>query len=187
MSTFDTIREIFYSGNHSFNGDRESINEIAFLVDEKYLLVKSTIIATKEEYFSILKDSSSNVVQNRHRAAGGSFEHVALKLLSGIYIKKERNYLDILYEHPFCGYFPDVITKDEKIIVECGHTQNAEKLLTYFRQGKIKECIQVPYPSDEDKTIKGYSFTASNDLTKFLIFLEQEKRNELKTILINRK
>lgn len=186
MSTFNTIQNIFYSGGYAFTGDQESINEIAFLVNEKYLAVEQIVISTKEKYFSIFRDSSTDITEDRHRAAGGSPEHVALKLLSGIYLKKKRN-LDIDYEHPLCGYYPDVMSKDKKVIVECGHTQNADKLLTYFRQGGIEECIQIPYPSDEDKEVKGYSFTAKNGLNEFLIFLEQEKRAKLKTIFLNRK
>ncbi|MEI8174718.1 MAG: hypothetical protein WCG28_02085, partial [bacterium] len=81
---------------------------------------------------------------------------------------------------------PDVISDNKTVVAECGHTGNPEKMLAYFRQGNIKECIQVPYPSYEDKEIKGYLFKAGKELKKFLIFIEKEKRAELKNIFLKR-
>jgi hypothetical protein len=92
-----------------------------------------------------------------------------------------------LYEHAFCGYFPDVLSNDKTKVIECGHTQNAEKMLTYFHQGDINEYIQIPYPDLDSLIIKGYSFTPSSELKRFLDFLDAEKRSDIKTILKNRK
>ena len=182
MTTFDTIRDIFYSGTHAFRGSRDSISEIAFLVDENYLSISTITITSKNEYKDLLNNPDK--LGGLYEAAGGGKTHVALKILTREYLKTSRG-LKSVFEHPFCGYYPDVLSDDETIVAECGHTDNSEKMLAYFRQGNIKECIQIPYPSDEDMEVKGYSFTAKNNLKDFLIFLEQEKRNKTKNIFLN--
>ncbi len=115
-------------------------------------------------------------------AAGGGKNHVALKLLAKEYLQK-KGVTELLFEHPFCGYYPDVMSADTLIIAECGHTNNPEKMLAYFQQGNIHECMQIPYPMYEDKEILGYCFTAGPQLKEFLDFLEAEKRNQLRKFL----
>ncbi len=184
MNTFQEMRDIFFSGGFAFTGIQESINEIAFLVDEGYLILKTITIADKEHFLSVLKSTSNQI--EKDNASGGSVEHITLKILASEYLEHQKQ-IGSQYEHAFCGYFPDVLSIDTSIVVECGHTQNAEKMLTYFRQGGISECIQIPYPDHDSKTITGYSFTANTDLKKFLEFLDIEKRNEVKVILHARK
>lgn len=184
MTTFSTIRDIFYSGTQMFRGNQDSISEIAFLVDENYLLISTIIIASKNKYQGLLNNPDK--LNQLYEAAGGSSTHVALKVLTKEYLKKSRS-CESVFEHPFCGYYPDVLSADKTIVAECGHTDNSEKILTYFKQGNIKECIQIPYPSDEDNNVKGYSFTAHNNLKDFLIFLEQEKHKELKKLIMKNK
>lgn len=184
MTTFNTIRDIFYSGAQAFRGSRDSISEIAFLVDENYLSISTVTIASKNEYKVLLNNPDK--LGRLYEATGGSKTHVALKVLTRKYLETSRGCRSV-FEHPFCGYYPDVLSDDETIVAECGHTDNSEKILDYFRQGNIKECIQIPYPSDEDTEVKGYSFTAKNKLKEFLIFLEQEKRNKFKTLFLNKK
>src|SRR3989344_5425879 len=111
MNTLSKIRDIFYSGDFAFNGESESINEISFLLDEKYLFLDSVEIARKH-----IHDA----------AAGGGYTHIALKVLSGRYLQKTKG-RQSLFEQPFCGYFPDVLCEDKSIAVECGHTQNPRK------------------------------------------------------------
>jgi hypothetical protein len=78
-----------------------------------------------------------------------------------------------------------VLSKNELIVVECGHTQNPEKIFVYFRQGKVQEFIQIPYPNQDDDTVDtvfGYSFVARSNLNNFLVFLDKEKRTGVKKI-----
>lgn len=186
MKTYYKIRDIFYSGGLAFTGERDSIDEISFLVDEGYLLLSEIKIATKDEYLNMVTDSE----HDKHRAdmydaSGGGLTHAILKILTGKYLKNVRN-LEIQYEHPFCGYYPDIISKDKTLIAECGHTRNSEKIIAYFRQGKINELIQVPYPDESDLTVTGYGFTAGKDLYDFLDFLHQEKQSKIKEIFDKR-
>ena len=183
MDIFTKIQNIFYSGNHNFNGDLESINEIAFLVKEKYLNLNTVSISSKSDYFGLL--NNQNKLDNMYEAHGGVYAHVALKILAGKFLETQRQQL-FVYEHPFCGYYPDILSGNNSIVIECGHTQNPEKMLGYFHVGNIQECIQIPYPSEEDKTILGYSFIAKENLNEFLILLEQEKRSDLKDIFKKR-
>lgn len=185
MDTFLKIQSIFFSGSNAFRGDQESINEIAFLVDEEYLVLNRICVGTKEKYFNIL----DSVLDNEHKhdlAAGGGKNHVALKLLASEYLKN-KNIQETKYEHPFCGYYPDVMSNDKSVIVECGHTQNPEKMLAYFHQGNIKEFIQIPYPVHEDDKIIGYSFTAKDDLRSFLDFRDIQNISQIKNIKNSRK
>ena len=177
MSTMARVREIFFSGSHEFRGDLASIQEIAFLLDKQFLFLKEISIATKAAYHAILDD----VLKNKHAhdlADGGEKNHIALKILAGEHLKKHG--FRVQYEHPFCGYYPDVLAHDASIVVECGHTQNPEKMLAYFRQGAIKKCIQIPYPVSENDEICGYIFTASEHLVGFLDALERKKLQELR-------
>jgi hypothetical protein len=90
--------------------------------------------------------------------------------------------------HAFiCGYYPDVMTKDGSIVIECGHTNNPEKMLHYFRQSNTRECIQIPYPDESNTAILGYSFTTGTELHGFLGFLESEKHSAVKKLILKRK
>jgi len=183
MSTFNIIKDIFYSGVQSFRGANDSISEIAFLVEENYLSFSIVAIASKKEYKALLNNSDK--LKRSYEAAGGGNAHIALKILTSEYVRKNRG-CENVFEHPFCGYYPDVLSSEEDIVAECGHTDNSEKILTYFRQGNVKECIQVPYPSEEDEEVKGYSFTAKDNLKEFLVFIEEERRNKLKTLFLGK-
>lgn len=185
MTTFDVIRDIFHSGGHAFTGELEPINEIAFLVEHSYLMLRTIEIASKEEYNELNAEISSKC--NSHdKAAGGGYAHVALKLIGERYLNGSRK-KQVHFEQPFCGYFPDVVTDDKTIVVECGHTQNAGKMLDYFRLSDIKECIQIPYPDLNDNTIAGYSFVPGENLHEFLGFLEEQRRDDVKRIVARRK
>jgi hypothetical protein len=181
MDTYSKIQSIFYSGEHAFRGDKESISEISFLVNERYLNLKKIVVASKDDYFSML----DSLLEKEHAydlASGGGKNHKALKLLATEYLNK-MGVKDVQYEQPFFGYYPDVISGNKLIAVECGHTQNPEKMLVYFKQGNIQEFIQIPYPAHEDKEILGYSFSAASNLSEFLKFYEQQNSNHLKKII----
>lgn len=179
MDTYTRVREAFYSGGYEFTGDRQTIKDIAFLVDEHYLSLTLFPIADHKEYTEMLY----NLTQNKHadEAAGGSSEHVALKLLSGAYLQIAHD-RQIWYEHSLCGHYPDVMTTDGQIVVECGHTHNPEKMLTYFKQSDIRECICVPYPDPDEQKVFGYSFSASDTLRDFLAFWDAEKFLEIRKL-----
>lgn len=183
MNTFDKIQDIFYSGSHAFRGDKDSISEIAFLIDNNYLSVSPIIISSKEEYDILL--NNPHKLSFLYEAAGGGGTHIALKILAKEYLKIDRGH-ESVFEHPFCGYYPDVLSVNESIVIECGHTGNPEKILTYFRQGNIKECIQIPYPSSQETEIIGHSFIAKDKTAEFLIFLEKEKLAKTKNLFFHR-
>src|SRR3989344_1663933 len=114
MTTFDTVRDIFYSGAQAFRGSHDSISEIAFLIDEGYLSISTIIINSKKEYRILL--SQPDKLEQFDEAAGGSNTHIALKVLAKNYLETSRN-CKSLFEHPFCGYYPDVLSDDETIVV----------------------------------------------------------------------
>lgn len=176
MDTYSRVKEAFYSGGHAFRGDFQTASDIAFLVDKGYLALCVFPLATRKEYLAILQNLHDQ--KHVHEAAGGSETHVALKLLAGNYLRRNHNQ-KLLYEHPLCGYFPDVMTADNRIVVECGHTNNPEKMLVYFRQSALEECLLVPYPDPDEQHVSGYSFSASRELRGFLAFWDQEKHSDI--------
>ena len=184
MDTLSKIRDIFYSGSYAFSGDESTIKEIAFLVSNAYLYLDSFSIASKEEYFRKTEEVASNP-SLYDEATGGGYGHMALKLITAHFLEGMPGQ-KMRFEQSFCGYFPDVISADKKIVAECGHTQNAEKMLAYFRKGKIHECIQVPYPSLTDLEILGYRFTPKASLSEFLDMLGHKKNANLRDALAQR-
>lgn len=181
--TFNTVRTAFYSGQYAFTGDLEPIQKIAFLIDNKYLNLTISKITSKASYLNLLNKPDD--ILKADEASGGEITHVALKLLSRTYLQNSTT-KSIVFEHPFYGFYPDVMTIDGQIIVECGHTDNAEKIFTYFQQGHTQRIILVPYPSEEDKEVLGYTLTANENL---IPFLEEERKESDETILsiLNRK
>lgn len=177
MDTYAKVKNAFYSGEHAFTGDNQTASDIAFLVDNGYLALRVFPLATRKEYLAILQNLPDQTYA--YEAAGGSETHIALKLLAGNYLKRNHNQ-KLLYEHPLCGYFPDVMTADNRIVVECGHTNNPEKMLIYFRQGALEECLLVPYPDPDEQQVYAYSFKALSELRNFLAFWESEKNSGIR-------
>lgn len=184
MDTYSKVKNAFYSGEHAFTGDNQVASDIAFLVDNGYLALHLFPLATRQEYLTALHGLSHQ--KHVHEAAGGGEAHIALKLLAGDYLRRKHG-KDALYEHPVCGYFPDVMTVDNRVVVECGHTHNPEKIFTYFKQGHVEECILVPYPDPEEQGVTAYSFTALSELIEFLNFWESEKNSAIKNRLRQRR
>lgn len=183
-TTYTKVRNAFYSGEHAFTGDKQVVTDISFLVDNGYLSLRLFPLATHLEYLAILQDLPHQ--KHVYEAAGGGDAHIALKLLAGKHLQRVICQ-ESFYEHPLCGYFPDVITADGRIVVECGHTNNPEKILTYFKQGSVEECILVPYPDPDEPDVTAYSFSAQNELKEFLDFWESESHADIREKLRNRR
>ncbi|MCR4285629.1 MAG: hypothetical protein NUW00_01910 [Candidatus Kaiserbacteria bacterium] len=182
QQTKEDVRNIFFSGSHAFRSDEELVGKLHFLLTEHYLSCERFTIGNKEDFFSLCDDAEKIII--RDEAAGGSTGHVALKLLAERYLNSFG--ITVYFEHSFCGYYPDVISTDLQTVVECGHTNNADKILVYFTQGHIAELIQIPYPADDDTRIYGYRFTAHKDLYGFLnTEFEEQKKVILK--IVNRR
>jgi len=136
MHTFSKIESIFYSGSHAFRGNKNSINDIVFLLDEGYLMLNNVSIATKREYLDVL-DSIILKEHVRDVAAGDSKNHRALKLLGGNYLKK-KGFYKVLYEYPFLGYYPDVMSNNTNKRL----TPRAVYFILYF----ISLPVPIVYP-----------------------------------------
>jgi hypothetical protein len=134
------------------------------------------------DYRDLLADTDA--LKHTEEASGGCLEHVALKILGNRYL--ETLQISSVYEHPFCGYYPDVLASDHSVIIECGHTANPEKLLHYFKQSDITRVIQVPYPDHEDTEIMGYEFHSQSTLREFLTFRDSERSRSIKDIIKRR-
>src|SRR3989338_4018457 len=115
MSSFLKIRDIFFSGAHAFAGNADAIGEITFLVDEGYLTIDQVVVADKSGYIRLLDDEAF-YKESMGKISGGGLSHIILKKLSGHYLMEHRG-LAVYYEHPFVGYYPDVISKNKLVVV----------------------------------------------------------------------
>ena len=181
--TPEFVRDIFYSGQFGFKSDLEVTTKIAFLVNNNYLVLSRVKIATKEQYLATC--SSPSTLSKYDEASGGSPEHVALKILGAAYIKNEYG-VESIFEQPFVGFIPDVQSIDKHTICECGHTDNPEKLFTYFKHIEVRFVIQIPYPDITDTEIYGYEFQAAPNLISFLEYESKGASQKILDILNNR-
>lgn len=182
MTSTNDIRSVFYSSAHAFAAPEDLVREIAFLVDERYLLLKHFLIATKEEYMKRIETISR---AGDYDADGGGIAHIALKQLAADFLRREHG-KEVRFEAPFCGYYPDVLSTDATIVAECGQTNNPDKMLAYFREGNISACIQVPYPDIDDTHILGHVFTAGSALKDFLDAVIDDRNSKLKGLIARR-
>tara|TARA_B100000508_G_scaffold60333_1_gene47089 strand:- start:134263 stop:134826 length:564 start_codon:yes stop_codon:yes gene_type:complete len=168
--TAEKLFEIFYSGNHAFRGDTQVIQDIYFLIENNYIHLQKEILGTKEEYQKLVREADLTNID----ITGGSTDHVAIKAFAS-----QKLPISFISELHFCGFFPDLISRDKKIVVECGNTQNPEKIFSYFLHG-VEKVIQIPYSSIEDKEIVGYSFSPQKDFEKFYKLWKQSELDKLK-------
>ncbi|HEY4502014.1 MAG TPA: hypothetical protein VJJ20_03030 [Candidatus Paceibacterota bacterium] len=179
------IRDIFYSGTHAFKGDLEVAGEIAFMVENGYISMKPRVLADKEAYLSKAEGIGAGIHPHDDAAGGGPL-HMALKVIAADVFGRERGQ-NMKFEQGLCGYYPDVLSADKTLAVECGHTQNPEKIFAYFRQGNVQELIQVPYPNEEDVAVVGYSFIPLSGFFEFMEAVDKEKRGSLFSVFIKRR
>jgi len=120
------------------------------------------------EYLDNLKDGKIHKID----IEGGGDRHLGLKLVGRDYLHTI-GVVNVLYEKVFEGYIPDVISEDQKVIIECGNT-NADKVFNYFKNKSLKELVVIPYSDDKSSKISLYIFTPSEELSEFLLFREIE-------------
>lgn len=181
MYTEAELRDIFYSGQYANFGDRDLLTKIAFLLKYKYLTCEKIPFCSKTHYLDI---ASSKKTREDLDLAGGSPQHVALKIIGKEYLHKlgfESN-----AEFPFCGYWPDLITTDLQTIIECGHTDNIDKIFVYFTQGNLAELIQLPYPDESDTIVYGYRFIPRQGLKSFLLEDSMRDKDQILKIINGR-
>ena len=171
------IKEIFYSGSYSVNYDEQLVVNIVFLLQEGVLSVTQNTIAKKSDYTKYIDKINSGEVA-KIDIEGGSVGHLALKLIAQNFLNR-LGYKKVIFEQEYCGYRPDVITPDQKIIVECGST-NPDKIFNYFKNKNLEAVIILPYPEDENDMLYFFSFKPTKKLHEFLLFLEKERMKDAK-------
>lgn len=176
-----TLRTIFYSSQYNFSSDKSLLTKLSFLIAHNYIAVEKITLCPKTHYLNL---ASATETRENFDAAGGSPQHVALKLIGQEYLF--RLGIESKCELSFCGYTPDVISTDLQTVIECGHTDNIDKLFIYFLQGDIAECIQIPYPDESDSTVYAYRFIPKPNLKKFLLETNFPDREQILSI-VNRK
>lgn len=171
------VKNIFTDSVQGFRIDMQSIVDITFLLNKKLLLLEKKQISTKKIYFKYIEDINSEKI-SKIDIHGGSINHLALKLIGNKYLEKI-GLLKNKYELEFEGYFPDIITQNKKIIVECGNT-NPDKVFNYFKNNTVEKLIIIPYPNDTNQLIDAYILMPADGLNDFLNFSEKEKFKDIK-------
>jgi hypothetical protein len=115
---------------------------ICFLLNNNYLSMSQVIIVDKSKYLKTC--SNQEIISSHDEVSGDGNTHVALKIIVSEYIGKVHS-LDCIFKQPFAGFVPDVQSIDKRIVCECGHTNNPEKIFTYFRHPNVKCVMQIPY------------------------------------------
>lgn len=171
------ITNIFYSGGQDFRVDKQLVVDVCFLLDNNLLYVKkekTCLYNIYQGYAELINRGEIPIID----IEGGSTGHLALKLIGRDYLKK-LGHNNFKFESELEGYRPDLMTRDSKIIIECGST-NPDKIFYYFKNKNLEKLIVIPYPDHEGKEIYLYIFTPGKDLSDFLIFNEQQKLKSIK-------
>jgi hypothetical protein len=172
-----TIRYIFYTGSHAFRVDKQLVVNVCYLLNNNLLSVEKEKIAPNKIYQDYINNIESGKIP-KFDIEGGQAGHLALKLVGRDYLEN-KGFKNIKFEHEFEGYKPDIITEDNKIIIECGST-NPDKVFYYFKNKNLQKVIIIPYPDVDDRNIYSYVFIPGDELSNFLVFREKEELNDIR-------
>lgn len=176
----DQLTNIFTSRPGLASSDRQTIHDINFLLEHGYLHVSKNFFCNKKTFLDTLEKIQTGDIAI-FDVDGGKTEHMALKAIAkDKYGNKQKMHI----EETFHGRIPDAlyIIDDDIHIIECGNTDE-RKIFEYFKNLKVKEVSIVPFPYAEDDALCMYTFLPSDNLSEFIEFWEQEKRNNLKILL----
>lgn len=172
------IVHIFTQPAGAFFSDSQVLADLCYLLNEKLVdLTHEEAIAPREIYHAYIDKINAGTIATSD-FAGGSAGHCALKLIGRDYLRRE-GFLHCRFESEFEGLRPDVMTRDDRVLVECG-SSDPGKIFQYFKNPKIERLVIIPYPRFEDIGIDAYILTPSPDLAELLRFREHEEARKIK-------
>lgn len=181
MWTRHDVKNIFYSGSYTGHIDEQLIVDICYLLNANLLSARKERIADKSNYLSYL-DAIVTGVRPSADIAGGSNGHMALKVVAEHYLNAQR-YANIVFEQEFEGLRPDLMTRDQTVLVECG-TVEPNKIFSYFKNKKVRRLIILPYPDQDDDNMYAFIFSPLGELADFLRFKEEEVARSMRKIFV---
>ncbi|MCX6742918.1 MAG: hypothetical protein NT116_01655 [Candidatus Parcubacteria bacterium] len=177
----NNLIDIFYS-NSRLNVDYQALEELNFLIDEKIIKFKKKEFNSIEEFHKIIERLIKKEIKV-FDYQGGETRHMALKYLGEKFLLSENKKVKI--ENIFHNRYPDLISEDQEIIIECGDT-DPNKVIEYFSLGVVKLYL-IPYPDDESDHLKIYEFWCEPaELTEYKEFREKINHDKIKEIIKKR-
>ncbi len=180
MLSVNDLKYIFYSDGNERRADNAILTDIAYLIEINMLFYSKITLCSKNKY-SFYIDQLKEGKLSQYDIAGGGIGHMVLKLIAMDVLRQNREDDSPIVEQEFEGYRPDIMTRNRQTIIECG-TINPQKLLAYFKSSIIRKLIIIPYPSEEDNSILGHTFTPGEELLDFILFLEKDRLDKLRQI-----
>jgi hypothetical protein len=176
-----SLLDIFYS-NSRIAVNFQALDELQFLLDEKIIKIKFGKKFTQEEFYKVIDRINSKEIKI-FDYQGGEIRHLALKYLAEELLKNLHKTPKI--EQLYNNRYPDVMSEDREIIVECGDT-DPQKIIEYFN-GEIKNILIIPYPTSESKIFTSYKFECDfAGLAEYCAFKANKDKNSILNI-INRR
>ncbi len=174
----ESLLNIFYS-NSPLNIDYQAIDELEYLIDEHLIVVTLTQLCNVRKLHEIIdKINSGNIKAIDYQ--GGGIKHMALKKLGEDLLLNLNKKAKI--ESLFNNRYPDVISLDLKVIIECGDT-DPNKILEYFNSG-VESVIILPYPNSEEVNYYEFSY---KDLKEVQEYIKNSYFNDKIKQIINRR
>ncbi|HDQ23031.1 MAG TPA: hypothetical protein ENN28_03615 [Candidatus Uhrbacteria bacterium] len=149
------LLNIFYS-NSRLGIDYQAIDELNFLIKEKIINFSENKLAELMEFYKII-DKLKNEEIKEFDYQGGQIRHMSLKILGEKLLRNLNKKSKI--ENIFHNRYPDLISSDKQIIIECGDT-DPNKIIEYFNLSVVKIFI-LPYPDNESDFLYFYEFTCN--------------------------
>lgn len=177
----NNLIDIFYS-NSRLNIDYQAIDEIDFLIHEKIIKYKEEKLCNLEEFYKII-DRIQNKEIKIFDYQGGENRHMALKYLGEKFLLSKNKQVKI--ENIFHNRYPDLISEDKEIIIECGDT-DPNKIIEYFSLG-VAKLFFIPYPDDKSEHLMIYEFRCDSDeLKEYKDYIDNINYNKIKDIIKKR-
>lgn len=178
------VVDIFYS-NFNAGIDYDAAQELADLLVSDYIKIEKVEICSTTEFDKILEKVLSGKIGVCDYDGGGK-KHITLKIIAGNYVEKKLHQ-KVNFEAIYYGRRPDVISKDESIIVECGDT-DPRKILEYFENNENIKVYILPYSHAEDEKLFAYLFTKNkSELSDYLHTKKVSALSDVRKIIASRK
>jgi len=178
------LTPIFYS-NYNAGIDYYSLDELAFLFDNRCLNYKKEPVGSLKEFYDFI-DKINNREIKVFDIEGGGNRHLALKLIGLKYYEKTSK--TALVENWFHGYRPDLLFKNRAgcvIIVECGDTSPV-KIMEYFDRPEVEKVIIISYPEEGEDFIYQHIFSKNKALDEYLRIKKEINLKKIKRIINKR-
>jgi hypothetical protein len=163
------------------NIDYQAIGELDYLLGEKLIDITPVQLCNINKLHEIIDKINSGTIKVMDYQGGG-IKHMALKILGEELLADLNKGAKI--ESLFYNRYPDVISDDLSVIIECGDT-DPNKILEYFNLG-VAKIIILPYPDSEEVIYYEFSSTDLKELQEYIENKNNFYNDKIKRIIKRR-